>query len=60
VHPQGLDPARNYTIHELNPAPGRAAITQEGKSVTGAELMRDGIVPSCAHAVEACIVELGS
>jgi alpha-galactosidase len=60
VHPQGLDPAKKYTIHELNPAPGRAAISQEGQAVTGAELMRDGIAPSCAHAVEACVIELSS
>jgi alpha-galactosidase len=59
VHPQGLDPAKNYAIHELNPAPGRAAIPQEGKTFTGEELMRDGIVPSCAHAVEASVIELG-
>jgi alpha-galactosidase len=60
VRPQGLDPAKNYAIHELNPAPGRAAMPQEGKTFTGEELMRDGIVPSCAHAVEASVIELGS
>ena len=60
VHPQGLDPARHYTIRELNPAPGRAAIEQEGKTITGEALMRDGITPSCAHAVEASVIELGS
>ena len=58
VHPQGLDPARYYTVHELNPAPGRTAMPQEGKTLTGAELMREGIVPSCANAVEACIIAL--
>ena len=48
VHPQGLDPAKNYTVHELNPAPGRAAMPQEGKTFTGGgKLMRDGISPSC-------------
>ncbi len=60
VHPQGLDPAKNYTIRELNPAPGRAAMPLEGKTLTGAELMRDGIAPSCARAVEACVIELSS
>jgi alpha-galactosidase len=60
VRPQGLDPVRNYTIHELNPAPGRAAMPQEGKTFTGGELMRDGLVPSCAHAVEASVIKLGS
>jgi alpha-galactosidase len=60
VRPQGLDPAKIYAVHELNPAPGRAAMPQEGKTFTGAELMRDGVAPSCAHAVEASVIELGS
>jgi alpha-galactosidase len=58
VHPQGLEPAKQYSVHELNPAPGRAVLPQEGKTLTGAALMRDGITPSCAKAVEACVVEL--
>jgi alpha-galactosidase len=58
VRPQGLDSARKYAVRELNPAPGRAALPQEGRTFTGADLMRDGVVPSCAKAVEACVVEL--
>jgi hypothetical protein len=58
VHPQGLDPAKRYTIAELNPAPGRAALPQAGQTRTGAEWMRDGVVPSCAQALEACVIEL--
>lgn len=58
VYPQGLDPEKKYTVHELNPAPGRTAIPQEGKSLTGADLMRDGLMPSCTHALEACVIEL--
>ena len=60
VHPQGLDANKSYTVHELNPAPGRAAIPQEGKTFTGAELMHDGITPSCAHAIEASVISLTS
>jgi alpha-galactosidase len=60
VHPQGLDPVKNYMVHELNPAPGRAAMPQEGKTLTGADLMRDGVTPSCSKAVEASVIELGS
>ncbi len=59
VHPLGLDPARRYTIHELNPMPGRRAMEQEGKTLTGEDLMRDGITPSCSSAVEASVIELG-
>jgi alpha-galactosidase len=60
VRPQGLDPSRRYLIRELVPAPGRPALPQEGKSVTGEDLMRDGLAPSCSKALEACVVELGS
>jgi alpha-galactosidase len=58
VRPQGLDPEKHYSIHELNSAPGRAALAQEGREFTGAALMRDGIPPSCAKALEACVIEL--
>jgi alpha-galactosidase len=60
VHPQGLDPERHYTLRELNPAPGRPALPQEGKTFTGAELMCNGITPSCSQALEACVIELSS
>lgn len=60
VRPQGLDPARRYKVTELNPAPGRAAIEGEGKTFTGEELMRDGVMPSCTKSLEACVIELGS
>ncbi len=58
VRPQGLAPAMRYTVRELNPAPHRAALPQEGQSFTGEALMRDGIVPSCQKSLEACVIEL--
>jgi alpha-galactosidase len=58
VRPQGLDPAAEYVIHELNPAPGRPKLSQEGGIFTGDELMRNGLAPSCGHALEACVIEL--
>jgi alpha-galactosidase len=58
VRPQGLDPARRYTVRELNPLSARAAMPQEGKTFTGEELMRDGVMPSCSKALEACALEL--
>jgi alpha-galactosidase len=58
VRLQGLAPSKRYTVHELNPAPSRPAIPQEGKTITGEELMRDGIQPSCAQALEASVIEL--
>lgn len=60
VRPQGLDPTRRYTIRQMNPAPGRAAMTQEGQTLTGEELMRDGIMPACSKGHEACVIELSS
>ena len=58
VHPQGLDPERRYTLRELNPAPGRSALVQEGENRTGQEWMDTGFAPSCAKALEACVAEL--
>jgi alpha-galactosidase len=58
VRPQGLDPNRQYVVRELNPAPARASVPQEGKSIRGEELMQKGLLPSCSRALEACVVEL--
>jgi alpha-galactosidase len=58
VRPQGLAPEKQYIIHELDPLPSRTALLKEGKSFSGEILMRDGIIPSCAKAAEACVVEL--
>ncbi len=58
VRPQGLDPARRYTVTEVNPAPGRAPLARQGATLTGADLMRDGLVPTCAKALEACVIAL--
>jgi alpha-galactosidase len=60
VRPQGLDTAKRYTVRQLNPAPGRDALSQQGQTLTGEALMRDGIVPACSKALEACVIELGS
>ncbi len=58
VRPQGLDPKKRYRVRELNPAPGRVAMADEGQIRTGATLMQDGIVPSCGRALEASVIEL--
>lgn len=58
VRPQGLDPVKRYAVRQLNPAPARPALLQEAKSFTGEELMRDGIVPNCGRAMEACVIHL--
>ena len=33
-------------------------MTQEGQTLTGGELMRDGILPSCSTALEASVIAL--
>ncbi|MCU0796676.1 MAG: alpha-galactosidase [Akkermansiaceae bacterium] len=58
VRPRGLDPDGRYTIRELNPAPGRPAIPMEGRTLTGAEIMKSGLIPSCSKSVEACVILL--
>ncbi len=58
VRPLGLDPLKYYVVHELNPAPGRADLAAEGKSITGQDLMSSGIIPTCSKALEACVIEL--
>jgi hypothetical protein len=58
VRLQGLDPARQYVLHELNPAPGRVALAAESRSMSGSELMSAGIFPSCSKMLEAFVIEL--
>ncbi len=60
VCPQGLDPAKHYTLQELNPAPGRAALEQAGQTLTGEEWMQKGVLPSCSKALEASVISLQS
>jgi alpha-galactosidase len=58
VFPQGLDSDRSYTVRELNPAAGRQPAAQEGKTLSGAEIMSRGLAPSCARQMEASVFEL--
>jgi alpha-galactosidase len=60
VRPRGLDPERRYAVREMNPAPGRKALPMEGRTLTGAELMRSGITPSCSSPLEACVILLAT
>lgn len=58
VMPRGLDPDRRYVIHEVNPAPGRAPIEQQGKTLFGRQIMTQGLLPSCKASLEACVIAL--
>lgn len=58
VVPHGLHPQRSYTAKEMNPAPQRHALPAEGITLTGAQWMQGGIMPSCSKALEACVILL--
>jgi alpha-galactosidase len=58
VRPEGISPEKSYLVHELNPAPGREKLKQEGQIISGAKILQEGIEPSCHNTTEACVVEL--
>jgi len=58
VRPMGLDPKRRYSIREANPAPGRDPLPRQGEVFTGEQLMKEGVAPACAKALEACVIEI--
>jgi alpha-galactosidase len=59
VKPHGLDPQRNYTVREVNLAAGASStMPAAGQSITGADLMRNGLVPPCKNAFDSAVVEL--
>ena len=59
AHPEGLDPQRSYRVTELDLPPGAAStLPFDGKVVTGAALMRDGLIPACTKSCDSAVVEL--
>ena len=61
ARPQGLDPQRSYRVTEIDLAPGAAStLSLDGKTVTGATLMRDGLTPAVAKSCESAVVELAA
>ncbi len=56
---KGLDASKNYTVQELNLEAGKvSAFGMNGKSVSGAELMSEGIIPSCKNQLESMVIWL--
>ncbi len=58
VYPQGLDPKPDLRCMSSRPGAGPGCDTAGGEHFHRAELMRDGIMPSCKNAVEASVIEL--
>ena len=58
---QGLDPARQYAVRELNvPADTTSRLGIDGQTLSGQTLMSDGLAPPTHDAVDSAVVELVS
>lgn len=56
---KGLDPSRKYTVKELNLETKTASqLGLNGKTLTGAELMKEGFVPTCNAQFESMVIGL--
>jgi len=56
---RGLDPQRRYRITEVNLLAGTTSkLALNGKTVDGATLMRDGLVPPCYKEYDSSVIEL--
>jgi alpha-galactosidase len=61
VKPEGLDPGKQYRVLELNLPQGVASsLPENGKTIDGATLMREGLFPQCAKQSESAVIELQS
>ena len=59
VKPAGIDPGKRYRVAELNLLKGAPSrLPQQGKTLDGAVLMRDGITPACSKACDSFVAEL--
>lgn len=59
VTPRGLDPAKRYRVSEVNLV-GRvkSSLAQQGQTIDGATLMRDGLDVRCAKQCDSSVIEL--
>lgn len=56
---QGLDPAKRYTVRELNLAEGsKSQLAAAGQAVEGSKLMEAGLAPACRKQCESHVIEL--
>jgi alpha-galactosidase len=59
VKPLGLEPQRDYRVQEINlPAGTKSQFSKNGATISGAVLMRDGIVPPCSKELDSAVIEL--
>jgi alpha-galactosidase len=58
VKPLGLDPQREYRVNEINlPTSTKSQLAKDGATISGAALMRDGIVPPCSKELDSAVIE---
>ncbi|RYG66849.1 alpha-galactosidase, partial [bacterium] len=56
---QGLDPAKRYSVREVNLKPGQASqVGKNGTVIDGASLMKDGLSLSISKGLESAVIEL--
>jgi alpha-galactosidase len=56
---RGLDPQMNYLVREVNlPAGASSKLADNGKTLGGATLMQDGLVPPCQKEYDSAVIEL--
>lgn len=56
---QGLDPGRMYRVREVNRRTGQASqVSQDGQTLDGATLMRDGLSLSLGKQFDSSVIEL--
>ncbi len=59
VKPRGLDPQVKYLVREVNLAAGaKSQLADDGRTVDGLTLMRNGLGSSCQNQFESLVVEL--
>ncbi|HET9570612.1 MAG TPA: alpha-galactosidase [Bacteroidales bacterium] len=61
VKPMGLDPLKNYRVTELNVPDGqKSRMILNGTVKSGAELMRDGFVPTTQKEYDSMVIEFSA
>lgn len=61
VKPMGLDPQQNYRLTEVNVPEGqKSGFSMDGMIKSGAELMRDGFIPTTQKEYDSMVIEFSA
>ncbi|HUB65995.1 MAG TPA: alpha-galactosidase [Candidatus Methylacidiphilales bacterium] len=56
---KGLDPEKQYHVHEVNlPEGAVSGLAEDGKTVSGTDLMQKGLVPPCHKECDSAVIQL--